>query len=112
MIHEREVERSEVTFYLNVAEQLMKSLGNDYVESKVLLCCHPQVFFISPPQSVSTDFTRYRYLEDPKYRDTFESAHSVLLAIFASEKKCANDLAPWYTRLLLSVRLLPCSIFK
>ena len=35
------VRRSEVTFYLNVAEQLMKGLGEDYVEEKVLRCCYP-----------------------------------------------------------------------
>lgn len=84
-LQDRAVERSQTTFYLNVAEQLMKLLSNDYVEAVVLPCCRP-------------------YLDNPKYRDTFESAHSVLLAIFSSEKEpIANAIAPWYTQLLLRV---------
>jgi hypothetical protein len=46
----------------------------------------------------------FRYLENPKYRETFESSHSVLLSIFALEKSIANQLAPWYTALLIKVR--------
>ncbi|KAL8279383.1 hypothetical protein RQP46_008195 [Phenoliferia psychrophenolica] len=81
-LHEREVERSVATFYLNAAEQLMKPLPNAHVEDPVLRCCRP-------------------YLENTLHRETFESAHSVLLAIFATEKGCASALAPWYTALLL-----------
>jgi len=40
-LQERTVERSEATFYLNAAEQLMKPLGDDYVEASVLRCCYP-----------------------------------------------------------------------
>lgn len=89
-------------FYLNVAEQLMKPLKSEYVEGAVLRTCHPCVVlsFLSTKLTLSPR----RYLEDPTHRDTFESAHSVLLAIFASEKGCANELAPWYTKLLLRVR--------
>ncbi|KAI5476400.1 peroxisomal membrane protein [Pseudohyphozyma bogoriensis] len=82
VLHEREVERSTATFYLNTAESLMKELSNEYVEEQVLQCCKP-------------------YFESSTHRDTFEAAHSVLLAIFSNEKKCANDIAPWYTSLLL-----------
>ncbi|SCV71125.1 BQ2448_2713 [Microbotryum intermedium] len=84
--HERLVERSEATFYLNAAEVLIKRIGDDYLEDKVLPCCYP-------------------YLEDAKYRDTFESAHSVLLAVFATQKKVSSDLAIWYTKVLLQVSL-------
>ncbi|KDE07512.1 hypothetical protein MVLG_02186 [Microbotryum lychnidis-dioicae p1A1 Lamole] len=80
--HERLVQRSETTFYLNAAEVLMKRIGDQYLEEKVLPCCYP-------------------YLEDAKYRDTFESAHSVLLAVFATHKKVSSDLAVWYTQVLL-----------
>lgn len=30
-----------MTFYLNAAEQLMKPLGDDYIEASVLRCCYP-----------------------------------------------------------------------
>ena len=45
----------------------------------------------------------YSFLENTLHHEAFESAHSVLLAIFATEKACANALAPWYTVLLLKV---------
>ncbi|KAK4056859.1 hypothetical protein OIO90_002109 [Microbotryomycetes sp. JL221] len=80
--HDKLVERSEATFFLNAAEQLMTKIGDDYVEETVLKCCFP-------------------YLEDSQYRDTFESAHSVLLSVFATNKRCATDIAPWYSKLLL-----------
>lgn len=41
------------------------------------------------------------YLDRTRYRETFESAHSVMLAVFATQKACATDLAPWYIELLL-----------
>lgn len=40
-VHDRVVERSAATFYLNAAEQLMRKLGNEYVELRVLRCCYP-----------------------------------------------------------------------
>lgn len=103
MIHDAAVERSRVTFYLNVAEQLMKSIPSNYVEDSILQACRPFVVSHALLCAVTDALVCCRYLEDPKYRDTFESAHSVLLAIFASGKECANDLAPWYTQLLLHV---------
>lgn len=42
-VHDREVERSVATFYLNAAEQLMKPLGDASVEDPVLRCCRPCV---------------------------------------------------------------------
>ncbi|KAK4047724.1 hypothetical protein OIV83_005232 [Microbotryomycetes sp. JL201] len=80
--HDRLVERSEATFYLNAAEQLMVKLREEYTEAVVLKCVFP-------------------YLEDSRYRDTFESAHSVLLAVFATNKRCATRVVPWYSKLLL-----------
>lgn len=35
------MDRSEATFYLNAAEQLMQLVGDDYVEASVLRCCYP-----------------------------------------------------------------------
>ncbi|KAM0787686.1 hypothetical protein ACM66B_003748 [Microbotryomycetes sp. NB124-2] len=80
--HDRLVDRSEATFYLNASEQLMAKIGDRYAESIVLRCAYP-------------------YLEEARYRDTFESAHSVLLAVFATNKRCATQVAPWYSKLLL-----------
>ncbi|GAA5907246.1 hypothetical protein JCM8208_006730 [Rhodotorula glutinis] len=80
--HDRAVERAGATFWLNTAEQVMRSLGDDYVERVVLRGCRP-------------------YLDDATYRDSFEAAHSVVLAIFSTTKRCACDVAPWYIDLLL-----------
>ncbi|GAA5978204.1 hypothetical protein JCM11641_001135 [Rhodosporidiobolus odoratus] len=81
-IHDRAVERAEVTFWMNTVEQVMRDLGDEYVERRVLRGIRP-------------------YLDDARYRESFEAAHSVLLAIFAANKRCIVDIAPWYTALLL-----------
>jgi hypothetical protein len=44
------------------------------------------------------------YLSDKRYLDTFEAAHSVVLAVFARRKKLGEELAPWYTEFLVEVR--------
>ncbi|GAA5951893.1 hypothetical protein JCM21900_004176 [Sporobolomyces salmonicolor] len=80
--HDRLVERAEATFWMNTVEQVMDELSDRYVEDRVLAGCR-------------------RYLEDATYPEPFESAHSVLLAVFSTGKHCVNDLAPWYTTLLL-----------
>jgi hypothetical protein len=49
--------------------------------------------------------TGRRYLDDATYRDTFEAAHSVVLAVFATNKRCTCDVAPWYLTLVLRVRI-------
>lgn len=46
-----------------------------------------------------------RYLDDATYRDTFEAAHSVVLAVFATNKRCTCDVTPWYLTLVLRVRM-------
>lgn len=51
----------------------------------------------------SITFACVRYLDDPQFRNTFESAHSVVLSIFANHKRCVTELAPYYTELLLKV---------
>ncbi|GAA5981779.1 hypothetical protein JCM10908_004606 [Rhodotorula pacifica] len=81
-LHRRAVDRAEVTFWMNTAEQVMSQLGNDYIEKQVLPRCRP-------------------YLDDATYRDTFEAAHSVVLAVFAADKPCTCDVAPWYLTLVL-----------
>lgn len=42
-----------------------------------------------------------RYLDDPQFKTTFESAHSFVLAVFASQKRVCKQLAPYYIDLLL-----------
>ncbi|BGP24503.1 peroxisomal membrane protein [Rhodotorula toruloides] len=82
--HVRAVERAEATFWLNTAEQVMGELGDYYVEEIVLRGCRP-------------------YLDDTTFRDTFEAAHSVMLAVFSKNKRCVADVAPWYITLLLKI---------
>ena len=40
-------------------------------------------------------------LETANDREAFESAHSVILAIYVAGKRCADQLSPWYCDLLL-----------
>ncbi|CBQ73281.1 conserved hypothetical protein [Sporisorium reilianum SRZ2] len=75
--------RSSTTYFLNVAEQLVRVLPDAVVEQLVLPLCRP-------------------YLEDTRYGDTFESAHSVVLALYASHKRCILNLAPFYVELVLA----------
>lgn len=44
-----------------------------------------------------------RHLEDKKWEDTFESAHSVVLALFASQAPVTRELTPYYVGNLLAV---------
>ncbi|GAA6002370.1 hypothetical protein JCM10207_001086 [Rhodosporidiobolus poonsookiae] len=80
--HDRAVERAEATFWMNTVEQVMREIEDEYVEERVLRGIRP-------------------YLDDASYHDTFEAAHSVMLAVFAANKRCVHDVAPWYTVLLL-----------
>ena len=52
-----------------------------------------------------------RYLVNKRYQDTFEAAHSVLLAIFARRKDIATELAPWYAEYLVEVSLVNSTQF-
>ncbi|GAA5916575.1 hypothetical protein JCM6882_002547 [Rhodosporidiobolus microsporus] len=80
--HDRAVERAEATFWMNTVELVVPQLGEGYVERRVLRGVRP-------------------YLDDATYRDSFEAAHSVMLAFFAAGKASARDVAPWYIELLL-----------
>ncbi|GAA5959953.1 hypothetical protein JCM3765_000658 [Sporobolomyces pararoseus] len=82
--HSRLVDRAEAAFWMNTVEQVMEELSDSYVEENVLVRCKP-------------------YLEVSKYSEPFESAHSVVLAIFSSGKASVPDLCPWYTNLLLKL---------
>ncbi|GAA6063485.1 hypothetical protein JCM10212_001001 [Sporobolomyces blumeae] len=80
--HRRSVHRAEGTFWMNTIEQVMEDLSDGYVEGTVLPRCRP-------------------YLDDPIYPEPFESAHSVVLAAFSTNKAVVPQIAPWYTTLLL-----------
>ncbi|KAJ9479354.1 putative peroxisomal matrix Pex8 protein [Pseudozyma hubeiensis] len=75
--------RSSTTYFLNVAEQLVAVLPDQVVEQLVLPICQP-------------------YLENTRFSDTFESAHSVVLALYSNHKRCILNLAPFYVGLLIS----------
>ena len=74
--------RSTTTYFVNVAEQLVGVLPDAVVEQLILPICRP-------------------YLQDPRFSDTFESAHSVVLALYSTGKRCILNLAPFYVELLL-----------
>lgn len=76
--------QSRTTYYFDVLEQLVGQLPDEYIESTVLAYLKP-------------------YLEVATQKAPFESAHSVVLAIFSQDKAVAHQLAPYYTHLLLRV---------
>lgn len=75
-------QRSRITYYLLLIENLIGALDDDTVEQNVLPFIYP-------------------YLQDNSDIHLFESAHSVMLAIFSNMKKVTNELAPFYCNLLL-----------
>ena len=75
--------RSSTTYFLNVAEQLVGILPDAVVEQLILPICRP-------------------YLENTRFSDTFESAHSVVLALYSNNKRCILNLAPFYVELLIT----------
>ncbi|KAK0535697.1 hypothetical protein OC835_002302 [Tilletia horrida] len=77
------LQETSATYLLLVAEQLIAVLPDAMVERLILPICRP-------------------YLTDTSDKDAFESAHSVLLAIFAHDKGVVESLAPYYVELLIS----------
>ncbi|CEH14190.1 hypothetical protein CBOM_02062 [Ceraceosorus bombacis] len=75
--------REKVTFFLDACEQLVPSVP-DAVHRVVL------------------DVAKY-YLEDNTWPDTFESAHSVVLALLSAHAPCSSSLAPYYSSSLLKL---------
>lgn len=75
-------ERIHATYVLLVVEQLVAELPDVLVDRIVLPLCCP-------------------YLTDTRYQDAFESAHSVLLAMYKAQSPATLELTPFYTDLLL-----------
>lgn len=80
--HASFAERTHTTYFLLVAEQLTADVPDALIEHDILPVCVP-------------------YLEDPRFQDTFESAHTVVLSLFAARRACAYELTPFYVALLL-----------
>ena len=83
------------TYYLNALEQVVDGLPDDYVEDVALPIAQPCVV-----HSLDRSDAR-RVLQDGSDRDAFEAAHSVMLAIYVAGKRVADQIAPWYSDLLL-----------
>ncbi|PWN50715.1 hypothetical protein IE53DRAFT_386970 [Violaceomyces palustris] len=77
-----QAKRSCTTYFLNVSEQLTAVLPDDMIEGMLLPICRP-------------------YLEDTRFKETFESAHSVILSLYSNKKACITELAPYYVELLI-----------
>ena len=76
-------QRMHVTYFLLVMEQWVAELPHAMLEQLGLPMCRP-------------------YLEDTRFQDTFESAHSVVLALYACGASCTRELTPFYVDLLLT----------
>ncbi|KAG0007012.1 hypothetical protein BGZ65_012657 [Modicella reniformis] len=76
------VRESRTLFFMNFLERVMIAIEDRFLEDKLL----PMV---------------YPYLLKNDQRDLFESAHSVVMAVFLTNKNIAKQLAPFYSNLLL-----------
>ncbi|UZJ55456.1 hypothetical protein CBS101457_004776 [Exobasidium rhododendri] len=74
--------RAAVTYYFDVVEQSMVALPDEMVVNDILP-------FVE------------EYLGHAEHQDSFESSHSVVLSIFATQKSCVCELTPYYIDLLL-----------
>ncbi|KAF9111027.1 hypothetical protein BGX27_005488 [Mortierella sp. AM989] len=76
------VMESRTLFFMNLLERLMVAIEENLLEHHLLPLVYP-------------------YLLKNDQRDLFESAHSVIMSVFLTNKKIAKQLAPFYTNLLL-----------
>lgn len=75
-------QRIHATYVLLVAEQLVAEVPEAMVSELILPMCRP-------------------YLEDTQFQDAFESAHSVVLALYTAQSASTLELTPFYVGLLL-----------
>ncbi|WFD02669.1 hypothetical protein MOBT1_001351 [Malassezia obtusa] len=75
-------QRMHTTYFLLVVEQLVGEVPEAMIDHLILPICRP-------------------YLEDTSFQDAFESAHSVILALFSAQSPCTLELTPFYVQLLL-----------
>ncbi|KAI8602978.1 hypothetical protein EDD21DRAFT_425652 [Dissophora ornata] len=76
------VMESRTLFFMNLLERVMITIEEGLLERQFL----PMV---------------YPYLLKNDQRDLFESAHSVVMSVFLTNKKIAKEVAPFYSNLLL-----------
>ncbi|KAG0364197.1 hypothetical protein BGZ54_007760 [Gamsiella multidivaricata] len=76
------VMESRTLFFMNLLERVMIAIDEGFLEHQLL----PMV---------------YPYLLKNDQRDLFESAHSVVMSVFLTNKKIAKQVAPFYSNLLL-----------
>ena len=80
--HVRMGQRMHVTYLLLVVEQWVSELPDTMINQLILPLCRP-------------------YLQDTRFQDTFESAHSVVLALYTCGAACTRELTPFYVDMLL-----------
>ncbi|KAF9094929.1 hypothetical protein BGX23_001366 [Mortierella sp. AD031] len=76
------VMESRTLFFMNLLERVMVAIDETPLESQLLPLVYP-------------------YLLKNDQRDLFESAHSVVMSVFLTNKRIAQQVAPFYSNLLL-----------
>ncbi|KAG0023303.1 hypothetical protein BGZ81_008174 [Podila clonocystis] len=76
------VMESRTLYYMNLLERLMPAIEESFLEHKLLPLVYP-------------------YLLKNDQKDLFESAHSVVMSVFLTNKRIAKNVAPFYSNLLL-----------
>ncbi|KAF9433838.1 hypothetical protein BGZ76_008919 [Entomortierella beljakovae] len=76
------VMESRTLFFMNLLERLMVAIEEGLLEQQLLPLVYP-------------------YLLRNDQRELFESSHSVVMAVFLTNKKIARQVAPFYSNLLL-----------
>jgi hypothetical protein len=76
------VMESRTLFFMNVLERVMAAIDETLLEDQLLPLVYP-------------------YLLKNDQRDLFESAHSVVMSVFLTNKRIAQQVAPFYSNLLI-----------
>ncbi|KAF9369094.1 hypothetical protein CPB97_003926, partial [Podila verticillata] len=77
------VMESRTLYFMNLLERLMPAIEEVFLEDKLLPLVYP-------------------YLLKNDQKDLFESAHSVVMSVFLTNKRIAKNVAPFYSNLLLA----------
>ncbi|KAF9927901.1 hypothetical protein FBU30_002788 [Linnemannia zychae] len=76
------VPESRTLFFMNLLERVMVAIDESLLEDQLLPLVYP-------------------YLLKNDQRDLFESAHSVVMSVFLTNKRIAQQVAPFYSNLLI-----------
>ncbi|KAG0332167.1 hypothetical protein BG004_001363 [Podila humilis] len=77
------VMESRTLYYMNLLERLMPAIEEGFLKTKLLPLVYP-------------------YLLKNDQKELFESAHSVVMSVFLTNKRIAKNVAPFYSNLLLA----------